>query len=61
VRGDRYCLAHFHYNIEGTFGLSGHDEYCFHPVFSRHFGMARKGDGDQRAVYPANVEIITLS
>ena len=61
VRGDRYCLAHFHYNIEGAFGLSTHEEYCFHPVFSRHFGMVRSGSDDRRAVYPANVELITLA
>lgn len=60
IRGHRYCLANFHYNIEGAFSLSSRDEYCFHPVFSRHFGLSRDRVGDRRAVYPANVDFITL-
>jgi hypothetical protein len=56
----RYCLATFHYNIEGTFGLETQEEYCFHPVFSRHFGISRKNTADRRAIYPANVDMITL-
>jgi hypothetical protein len=56
----RYCLGQFHYNVDGSFGLSAEAEYCFHPVFSRHFGIARRNGGDKRAVYPANIEMITL-
>ncbi len=56
----RYCLAQFHYNIDGSFGLSADAEYCFHPVFTRHFGIARKNGDDRRAVYPANVELMTI-
>jgi hypothetical protein len=58
--GSRYCLAQFHYNIEGAFGMSGDSEYCFHPVFTRHFGISRKSGSDRRAIYPANIEILTV-
>lgn len=57
----RYCFAQFHYNIEGAFGLSTEAEYCFHPVFSRHFGLQRTDPNDLRAVYPAHVELMTLA
>jgi hypothetical protein len=60
VRSSRYCLAQFHYNIEGSFGLSDKSEYCFHPVFSRHFGVTRKNSDDRKAVYPSNVDIPAL-
>ncbi|MEJ0043618.1 MAG: hypothetical protein WDM81_15985 [Rhizomicrobium sp.] len=60
VRSTRYCLAQFQYNIDGSFGLSDDGEYCFHPIFSRLFGIARKGLDDRRTVYPDNVDILAL-
>lgn len=60
VRSTRYCLAQFHYNIDGSFGLSDNTEYCFHPVFSKYFGMNRKDKNDRKTVYPDNVDIIAL-
>ena len=35
-------------------------EYCFHPVFSRAFGMVRP-DNEKRVVYPANVDMLTIT
>jgi len=57
--GQRYHLGQFHYNIDGAFGLSSSDRYCFHPIFTRHFGINRR-NGDRLSVYPANVDLVTL-
>lgn len=59
AEGDRYHFGQFHYNIDGTFGLANADRYCFHPIFTRHFGITRK-NGDKLSVYPANVDMVTL-
>lgn len=55
-RNDRYCYGQFHFNIDGSFGLATDGEYCFHPVFSREFGMVRRSP-DKRVVYPANINL----
>jgi hypothetical protein len=59
-QSDRYRYGQFHFNIDGAFGMATHGEYCFHPVFSRAFGMSRRED-DRRVVYPANIDLITLT
>ncbi|MES0490580.1 MAG: hypothetical protein ABUK01_11335 [Leptospirales bacterium] len=56
IKKQRYCYGQFHYNIEGSFGLATDGEFCFHPVFSRYFGMSRR-NGDKRVVYPANIDL----
>ncbi|MDN3920122.1 P-loop ATPase, Sll1717 family [Roseateles violae] len=56
---DRYCYGQFHFNIEGAFGLATDGEYCFHPVFSRAFGMVRRTD-DKRVVYPAHIDLFNV-
>jgi len=56
---DRYCYGEFHFNIEGAFAMASDGEYCFHPVFSRAFGMKRRGE-DRRVVYPANIDLKNL-
>jgi hypothetical protein len=53
---DRYCYGQFHFNIDGSFGLATDGEYCFHPVFSRAFGMIRRSN-DKRVVYPAHIDL----
>jgi hypothetical protein len=53
---DRYCYGQFHFNIDGSFGLATDGEYCFHPVFSRAFGMVRR-NSDKRVVYPARIQL----
>jgi hypothetical protein len=60
AEGDRYCYGMFHFNSDSALGLASDGEYCFHPVFSRAFGIARR-TGDSRVVYPANVDMVTLS
>lgn len=55
-KDDRYCYGEFHFNIEGSFAMATDGEYCFHPVFSRAFGMKRRGQ-DRRVVYPANIDL----
>ncbi len=52
---DRYCYGQFHYNIDGAFSLPTHGEFCFHPVFTRAFGIVRRDTNDQRVVYPAHI------
>ena len=56
---DRYCYGQFHFNIDGAFGLATDGEYCFHPVFSRAFGMVRRTN-DKRVVYPAHIDLLSL-
>jgi hypothetical protein len=57
----RYCYGYFHYNIDGAFALQSKGEYCFHPVFSRAFGIRReKKNPDTRVVYPANINLETI-
>jgi hypothetical protein len=58
--GDRYCYGQFHFNIDGSFGMSTDNDYCFHPIFSMTFGLVRQKD-DKRVVYPANVDMITIT
>jgi len=52
----RYCYGQFHFNAEMAFGFATDGEYCFHPVFSRAFGMTRRTQ-DKRVVYPANIDL----
>ena len=56
VAEERYCYGQFHFNIDGAFGLATDGEYCFHPVFSRAFGILRR-NGDRRVVYPAHIDL----
>lgn len=58
-KDDRYCYGQFHFNIDGSFGLATDGEYCFHPVFTRAFGMVRRST-DARVVYPANIKLTDL-
>jgi len=51
----RYAYAKFYFNTFGDIGYPTEATYCFHPVFSKYFGMQRKKDGDWRFVYPADV------
>jgi hypothetical protein len=53
-RDERYCYGQFHYNIDGAFSLPTDGEFCFHPVFSRAFGILRRNK-DNRVVYPADI------
>ena len=56
---ERYCYGQFHFNIDGAFGLATDGEFCFHPVFSRAFGMIRR-TADKRVVYPAHIDLEDL-
>jgi hypothetical protein len=58
-KAERYSYGQFHFNIDGAFGMATDSEYCFHPVFSRAFGITRR-NGDTRVVYPDNVDMVTL-
>jgi len=58
-RNDRYCYGQFHYNIDGAFGFATDGEFCFHPVFSRAFGMVRR-NADKRVVYPAHIDLTNI-
>jgi hypothetical protein len=59
-RSDRYRYADFHFNGDGGWGMATDGEYCFHPVFSRRYNMSRP-QGDERVVYPANIDLVTLT
>ena len=52
----RYCYGQFYYNADMGFGLATDSEYCFHPVFTRAFGIARRSS-DHRVIYPANIDL----
>jgi hypothetical protein len=52
----RYCYGQFHFNADSGFGLATDGEYCFHPIFARYYGMARR-KAEQRVVYPANIDL----
>ena len=52
-----FCYGQFHFNAEMDFGFATDGEYCFHPVFSRAFGMIRRNNNDSRVVYPANINL----
>ena len=52
----RYCYGQFHFNADSGFGLATDGEYCFHPIFARYYGMARRKE-EQRVVYPANIDL----
>jgi hypothetical protein len=57
---ERYCYGQFHFNIDGaSFGLATDGEYCFHPVFTRKFGMIRRTQ-DKRVVYPAHIDLANI-
>lgn len=53
---ERYCYGQFHFNIHGSFSTPSDGEFCFHPVFSRSFGIMRR-NGDKRVVYPAHIDM----
>jgi hypothetical protein len=55
-QSDRYCYGQFHFNTDGAFGFATDGEFCFHPVFSRAFGLIRRS-GDKRVVYPAHIDL----
>jgi hypothetical protein len=57
---DRYCYGVFHFNSDSALGLATDGEYCFHPVFSRAFGIVRRGS-DRRVVYPAKVDMVPFT
>lgn len=59
ARSDRYCYGQFHFNTDDAFGLATDGEYCFHPVFTRAFGMVRRS-GDKRVVYPARIDLFNI-
>jgi hypothetical protein len=56
---ERYCYGQFHFNIDGAFGLATDGEFCFHPVFSRAFGMVRR-NADKRVIYPAHIDLSNI-
>lgn len=56
IPNDRYCYGQFHFNTDSAFGLATDGEFCFHPVFSRAFGISRRTK-DLRVVYPANINL----
>jgi len=51
----RYVYGAFHYNSTSVVGFEAGRVYCFHPIFSRAFGMRRPGRDLQQSVYPANI------
>lgn len=53
---NRYCYGQFYFNANSGFGLATDGEYCFHPIFARYYGMARRKE-EQRVVYPANIDL----
>jgi hypothetical protein len=57
MQDDRYCYGQFHFNLDGAFSLPTHGEFCFHPVFSRAFGIVRRDTADRRVVYPAHIDL----
>lgn len=57
AQDDRYCYGQFHFNLDGAFSLPTHGEFCFHPVFTRAFGIVRRDTADRRVVYPAHINL----
>ena len=57
---DRYVFASFHFDEKATFGLSHEARYCFHPAFSKRFGVTRRAVDGRKSIYPANVEMLLL-
>ena len=57
----RYVFGRFHFVDGGLVGAATDARYCFHPVFSRYYGLFRRADSDNRAVYPDKVGTISLT
>ena len=52
----RYSYARFHFVEGGQIGAATDALYCFHPTFSRYYGLIRKGAHKDDIVYPDGVE-----
>jgi hypothetical protein len=52
---ERYQFVNFNFNSTEPFNLSSRDMYCFHPLFSRKWGINKNRTVNMKMVYPANV------
>lgn len=52
----RYRYARFHFVEGGQIGAATDALYCFHPTFSRYYGLIRRGEHKVAIVYPSGVE-----
>jgi hypothetical protein len=55
IQVQRFVYGAFHYNSTAVVGFEARRKYCFHPLFSRAFGMQRTAGDQQRTVYPTNI------
>lgn len=61
IKTSRYALAEFCFNsYSSSLSCQQDDEVCFHPVFSRTFGMKRSDPDEKRVIYPAGVDFVAL-
>lgn len=58
---ERYVYARFAYNSRSPIPLANDRIYCFHPLFSKRFGMRKSGAYAFKVVYPAGIELDPLA
>jgi hypothetical protein len=51
-----YSNADFYFNRNTPPNFASEEEFCFHPIFSRHFGACDRRDGDERLIYPNGID-----
>jgi hypothetical protein len=55
VETERYIYAHFKFNSVQQINFSNTGTYCFHPLFSKKWGMMHNRRNGMKLVYPAAV------
>lgn len=52
---DRYVYAKFKFNSLESVNFSNEDMFCFHPLFSKKWGIYKNRTSDMKLIYPADV------
>jgi hypothetical protein len=55
-RMSRYRYARYHFVEGGQIGAATDALYCFHPTFSKYYGLIRAGEHRNTIVYPSGIE-----
>jgi hypothetical protein len=55
VGTERYHYALFKFNSKDQVNFSNNDKFCFHPLFSRKWGIHKNRTREMKLIYPANV------
>ena len=56
----RYLYGRFHCVEGGQIGAATDALYCFHPTFSKYYGLMRRGPFKESFVYPSGVEVFSV-